>query len=378
MAAVTTSNPSDYSYRLQTYYNPKLLEALQYSLKLAGYGLSEGYSTIGYTIRFFRPRKANLSGINAEAARTTRLTKITLASTPTSLTEGTTPTGLTEVAIGHKDIVLYQQGGLATITDKLQAIDLLNTVKVYTKTMGEDAALDYDRVIRDSLINGLGDSDAGYTGSNFPKGGYFERFAGVVNTGDSSADYNTLQGLSKANGKITRGIALGVVTQLKTSLVPTIGGNYVCVTPPATIHDIRQDETWVKAATRVDTQNLYKDLEIMLDGVAYVKADSPWVEGAAYLTESSTDPGNGLVYTNIYLGRDAFGIPNLTNKRAGGTQSAPKIVILDQADKYDPLNQKTCIGWKSFFGADPFIANDDATSYDMPRYALLRNKSTWQ
>jgi N4-gp56 family major capsid protein len=375
MAAVSTTNPTDFADRTQTYFNPKLLKALQFNLKLAGYGLSEGYKAIGTTIRFYRPRKANLSGINAEAARTTSLA-ITKLVTPTALTEGTKPTTLTEVKVGYIDISMYQQGGLATITDKLQAIDLLNTLQVYSRTMGEDAALDYDTVIRDSLISGVASSDAKYVNST-NDGGYFERFAGVPNTGNSATDYASLTGLSKANGKITRGVALGVVTQLASAKIPKIGGNYVAVTPPQVTHDIRQDETWVRAAVFAGDP-LYKDLDLMLDGVAYVRANNPWVEGATYLTESATDPGDGLVYSTIFLGADAFGMPNLTNKRAGGSQSAPRIIVLDKEDKSDPLNQQTVIGWKSFFGSGPFICASRTNEIgDVPRYVVLRSKSTF-
>lgn len=375
MAAVTTTNPADFADRTQTYFNKKLLEATKYSLKLAGYGLSAGYKTIGTTIRFFRPRKANLTGIHAEAARTTSLA-ITKLTTPTTLTEGTAPTTLSEVKVGYVDITMYQQGGLATITDKLQAFDLINTLEVYTGTMGDDAALDYDTVIRDALLSGVASSNTTYASGI--DGGYFERFSGVTNTGSSANDFATLGGLSKANGKITRAGALGVVTQLATSKIKKIGGNYVGVVPPQVVHDIRQDETWLKAAYNVDTQNLYKDLEIMLDGVAYVRANNPFVEAGTYLTESATDPGDGLVYSTIYLGADAFGIPNPSDKRAGGTQTAPRIVVLDQADKSDPLNQKTVIGWKSFFGAGPFIASSRSNEIgDIPRYVVLRSKSTF-
>lgn len=377
-AAVTTSNPADFADRTQTLFNPKLLKALQYNLKLAQYGLSEGYKAIGTTIRFFRPRKANVTGINAEAARTTSLAITKLpANVPTTLTEGVAPTTLSEVKVGYVEISMYQQGGLATITDKLQAIDLLNTLQTYSRTMGEDAALDYDTVIRDALVSGVANSNASYVNST-NDGGYFERFAGVVNTGVSGTDFATLNGLSKVNGRIARAENLRMVTQLATAKIPMIGGNYVAVVPPQVVHDIRQDELWLRAATFRDTQNLYKDLEIMLDGVAFVRANNPWVEGAVYLTEANVDPGDGLIYSTIYLGAESFGLPNLTNKRAGAGTSAPRIVVLDKEDKSDPLNQKTVIGWKSFFGAGPFIASSRANEIgDVPRYGILRCKSTF-
>ena len=132
----STSNPTDFSNRTQTFFNPKLLEALKYNLRLAKYGLNEGYTTIGDTIRFFRPRKASLSGINAQALVGLNVTPST---TPTTLTEGVKPTNLTEVGVGYVDIKMTQRAGYAELTDRLQAIDLINTLKVYSETMGLDA-----------------------------------------------------------------------------------------------------------------------------------------------------------------------------------------------------------------------------------------------
>lgn len=368
-AAITTANPADFANRQQAYFNPKILKALQYSLKLCQYGLSQGYTTIGDTIRFFRPRKASTSYINAQAL--TGLT-ITPLLAPTVLSEGVKPTNLTEVGVGYVDIKMTQRAALAQISDRTTALDLLNTLEVYSKTMGEDAALDYDTVVRNWLINGVYNSGTTYV--NGDDGGYFERFAGVENTGNSAADFATLSGLAKVNGKITRGVALGVVTQLATSKVPKINGNYVCVVAPQVVHDIRQDELWLRAATFAGDP-LYKDLEVMLDGVAYVKASNPFIEDAVYGTEDATDDDNsGLIYSNIYLGADAFGIPNLTNKEAGGSQQAPRLQIVNGADKADPLNQLRYIGWKSFFGAAPFVTS---VSQERPRFVVLRAKSTF-
>lgn len=374
-AAATTSNPSDFSTRTQTYFNPKLLKALQFSLKIAQFGLSEGYSTIGDTIRFFRPRKASQSYINAQALTGLSVTPLV---TPTTLTEGVKPTNLTEVGIGYLDIKMTQRAGYAELTDRLQAIDLLNTLKVYTKTMGEDAALDYDTVIRNWLISALYASNGQDANGN--DGGYFERFAGVTNSGTSSTDYAALLAASKTNGKMTRDAHLAVITQLKTSKVPKIGGRYVTLTSPQVIHDVRKDTTWVQTGQYQAKEQLFKDMVIELDGCVFIEQNNPWIEGATYGTESTTDPGDGLIYSNIYLGEAAFGIPNLSNKQAGGSQSAPRLIILNQPDKADPINQKTTIGWKSFFGAGAFIATSDGStrfSGERPHHAILRTKSTF-
>lgn len=379
-AAATTTNPQDFADRQQTLLNRKLLKALQYSLKLGSYALTEGYSPNGRAIRFFRPRKANLSGINAEAVTAFTRTIVPLNAT-TALTEGSdSGIAYTEVGNGYIDINQGQRLGAAIITDIVQAIDLVNTVSMYSTTMGEDAALDYDRVCRDSLIDALFNSDNTYFSGI--DGGYFERFAGVQNTGVSATDFSSLVGTSKQNGRITRGVALGCVTQLADSKIPTLNGNYVCVISPRVTHDIRQDELWLRAAT-FKGDPLYKDLDLMLDGVAYVKAHNPWIEDNIYGTEDQTPAtADGLIYSSIYLGKDAFGAPKLSNARAGQSPVAPRVTILDKPDKSDIANRKTVLSWKSYYGAAPFIAKTETGGAnnaigERPRYIILRSRSTF-
>lgn len=395
MAAVTTSNPADYADRQQTLLNKKLLKALLFNLKLAGYGLSDGYSPNGRAIRFFRPRKANLTGINIEGGTpgtnafapqiSPGGSNITPNALGTSISEGGADSALTltEVGIGYVDIYQAQRVGASKISDITSALDLLNTVAVYSKTMGEDAALDYDTVIRNALVNHLYNSDGSYATGD---GGYFERFAGVANSGDSGTDWGSLNGLSQANGRYTRAVALGCATQLKRSKIPKIGGLYVAVTPPEVLHDIRKDDTWVQTGQYQDKQALFKDLQITLDGVAYVEANNPWIESAAYGTEyngTDTPPVNGLTYATIFLGQDAFGCPKLNDMRAGGSPASPRITILDKPDKGDWANRNTIISWKSYYGAAPLTARGSAGSAtansiaDRPRFVILRSKSTF-
>ena len=357
MAAVTTANPVDFSNRVQIYFNPKFLEALDYNLVLSQYGMKKAYPVNGTTIRFFRPRAANTTGVAA-------------------ISEGTTPTTLTEVAVGHVDIALAQRGALATVTDLTRAEDLIDTVQLYTKTMGADAALDLDTVVRNALRTGLNNSvQVTFAGSGAYGGFYFERFAGTTTgTGagdDTSAEcHATFHALSASNAKFTRARHLTNITTLKAARVPTIGGRYVAITPNEVLHDIRQDTDWVSAATQVNNNALYKHGEIMLDGAVFVPSDNPWREGATYGTYSAT----GANFSVFYLGADAFGIPEHTNKIAGGSQMGPKTIILSGADKADPLALKTFIGWKAFWGVAPFITN---VAGEVPHYLQFRCKSTF-
>lgn len=357
MAGVNTGNPADFTNRIQTYFNPKLLEALDFELTLASYGMRKAYPANGATIRFFRPRAANTTGV-------------------ATISEGTTPTTLTEVAVGHIDVTLAQRGALATITDLVRAEDLIDTLQLYVKTMGKDAALDMDTVIRDALRTGLNNSvQVTYAGSGAYGGLYFERFAGATTgTGagdDTSAEcHATFNALAASDAKFTRARHLGNVTTLKAARVPTIGGRYVAFTPPQVMSDVRQDTDWVAAAVNVNNNALYKGGEIMLDGCVLVNTDNPFREGATYGTHSAT----GANFSVFYLGEGAFGCPEHSNKIAGGSQMGPKLIILPNADKADPLALKTYLGWKAFWGAKPFITS---VAGEVPHYLQFRCKSTY-
>jgi N4-gp56 family major capsid protein len=368
-----TPAPADFANRVQTFFNKDLLEALQFELVLATYGMKQSYPAIGDTIRFFRARKANTDGLlglsAAESAGPGR------AGTATALVEGTTPTRMTDVGVGYVDVQLKQRGQISSISDIVQAIDLLNTVKLHSKTLGEDAALGLDGIVRQALMVGLLNTDTTY-GAGHP----FERYPHITITDDSSTDYDTFKvtaNVSKSNGKITRAVHLGCITQMRAANVPTIGGKYVAVMPPQVAHDMRQDTTWVSAATNVDTQNLYKRGKIELDGAVIVEADNYSVEGDTYQTQLGTTAITGTntpVYSTWYLGRDAFGCVELNDKRAGASMMGPKLIVNATPDKGDPLNLKTVLGWKAFFGCK---ALHTAETSDVPHYVQLRTKSTF-
>lgn len=369
-----TPAPADFANRLQTFFNKDLLESLQFQLVLATYGMKASYPIHNDTIRFFRPRKANTDGLlgltAGESAGPGR------AGTATTLTEGTTPTRMTDVGVGHVDIQLKQRGQISSMSDIAQAVDLLNMVKLHSKALGEDAALGLDGIVRQALMLGLTNSDTTY-GLLHP----FERFAGLATpTGDSSNDYDTYKvtaNVSNSAGKITRAVHLGCVTQLRAANVPTIGGNYVAITPPQVMHDLRQDTTWVSAATQVDTKDLYKRGTIKLDGAVFVEADNASIEGDTYQTQLGTTTITGTntpSYSTWYLGRDAFGCVELNDKRAGSSMMGPKLIVNATPDKADPLNLKTVLGWKAFFGCKALHTSETS---DVPHYVQLRSKSTF-
>jgi N4-gp56 family major capsid protein len=384
-AATTTTNPADYADASQVYFNRKMEDTLKYTLRMAKYAKVKGYDVVGVggtnnvsAIRFYRSRKADLTGILAQSTPFTYT--IVPFSSPTALVEGVAPTTYAENKIGYKDIYQGQRGELFKITDIATALGLFNYVEEATSKLGQDAALDYDSVCRNGLIDGVINSNATYATGD---GGYFERFSGIPNSGNSLTDYGVLAAAEPANSKLTSLWALSNVTQLKRSKIPKIGNRYACLCPPEGIHDLRRDAALLPTYQYQDKTGLFTDGEIELDGAVYIEANNPWIEGATYGTELGTTaaPQNGAIYSAIYLGEDAFGAPTLNNTTAGGGGASPEVVVINpnKRDSGNPLGQFGFVGWKAFYGSAPLImASRTNEISDRPRYTVFRFKSTFQ
>lgn len=359
----SSSNPADVANRLQTLYSKKLLPHVENQLVWDQFGQRESIpANVGSsTIRFFRKRAASTSGVVA-------------------LTEGTPITQFTTMEMGYVDLPLKQRGEACKITDILRAIDLFKPLEQNIETMGEDAALDFDTITRNSIVanpavaaHGLTSTLATLYGSDSG----FERWAGLVPSGTSATDFASLAGLSAAQAKITRIVALGCATKLKAAKVPTLNGQYVAVVCPQVMHDIRQDTDWLTAATRVNGgKALYKRELIELDGIRYVENTNPFQE-----TVYGTYAAAGIVYSTTFLGRGAYGVPGLSGKQAGSSPWRPQIIINDKPDKSDPLNQFVTAGWKAYWNSVllwPKVGTSGLTTADaIPFCVNLRTQSTF-
>lgn len=345
-ALQTLDNPSnDRTYRMQTLFSKKLLTPMKENLVRAQFAqTSENVrkNAGSLTLRFFKRRPADDKDI-------------------VTLSEGVPITTYTEVSFGHVDVTLVEIGQAAKISDLKLDVDIFDLLNQHVQTLGEDAALKADKTIATKVVAGMADSDNG-----------FERFAVASPTWDSSADFTTLAAADATASKITRLQALSCATQLMDNKVPTINGTYVAVVGPRVMHDIRQDEDWLDAAKFSDVQKLYKRETVTLDGVRYVETTVPWRENA-YGTYAAA----GVVHTTEFYGAGAFGCPKMTG---WNDPWAPKMTILNQADKSDMLNQYCAIGWKALWNAVLLKVASSAGNNsftDVPSCVLLRTKSTF-
>lgn len=379
-AQITTTAPADFANRQQKYFSRQLMEALKFNLKLADYCTQKELpaNSAANSIRFFRPRRA-LRG--------------TATTGPRQLTEGVPLTPQTPgAAVGYVDCTLQQRGDATSLSDIVRAIDLFDTLAINSKTMGADAALDIDGLLSHAIVSHAGVADLNGTPNPIPAGQTtmfnsntsFERFAGIVNTLNSLTDFNSLAAATNSNSKLTRTANLGMVTRLKgiggVPGVPMIGGKYKAIIPPEVMADLRQDQTWVTAATYNNTKNIGIDrwVEFDLDGCSFVEAQNPFMETTGNYGVYSPDAAGAVVnniYSCIYMGAEAMGVPKLSGMRAGSDPYAPSLIVLDKPDKSDPANQITTLAWKAYY-MGVLLWTNEAT--DLPHLGVLRCKTTFQ
>lgn len=393
---ILTISPADFANRQQKHFSRQLLQALVFNLRLGQYGVAKELpaNSASATIRFFRPRRAK-KGTAASGPRSLAFASPQGTGSPqvqgTYANEGVPPTPQTAgAAVGYVDIQLQQRGDLSSVSDIVRAVDLFDTLAVNTKTMGDDAALDFDLVCARAICGKPGQADSDGTPSPIPVGQTtlygsntnFERFAGVVNTLNSQSDFNTLAAESTTAGRMTRDAHLGMVTRLRgiggVPGIPMIGGKFKSIIPPEVMLDLRKDSVWLAAAefNNTDKIGIDKWVSFTLDGCDFVEATNPYIETAGNYGSYSPDPNGVLsnnIYSCIYLGQEFFGVPKLSGMRAGSDPRAPSIIILDKADKSDPLNQQTTFGWKAFYQAGLLWTNEPT---DLPHGGILRTKTT--
>jgi N4-gp56 family major capsid protein len=356
----STSNPADFANNLQIFMDRNWFEALDFKLKFYNYAEKRTVpGNAGHTsVRFFRSRKANTNGMNRMG---------------TDYNEGVVPANYTEVSRGYVDCSLNQNIQLAKITDVVMAVDPINTVAKYSKTLGKDAALDFDEVCSNSMF-----ANAAVAGNKLPAGqrtlygsnGLFERFCGIDPSLNSAADFAALAALNPAQARLNRAAHIGAITQLEENDVPMINDRYVAITAPRVTNDMRQDSDWFAAAIRnADTLKLFKGGEFELDGAIFSNTTRAWREGAVYGTRDNT----GSIFGVAYMGEEAFGVPELSNGKAGGAGNSPITYLTTKASHSNPAAQFASMGAKSYYGS-VLIWTNEAT--DVPHVVLVRCQST--
>ena len=314
------------SAQFQTYFSKALLERAIPLLQMEQFAMKAPYPTKtggNKTIRFFRFGDPSISAISA-------------------LSEGTTPSSGDErdLTLSSVEATLVQYGSKIILTDVVLATELFSHLAQATKQLGEDAALHADTLCHRALVQDSSTS----TGTGVATKSY-ARYAQNTTNGTTWATS------SIANSAMTATDLLDGATSLFINRAPKIKDGYALVAHPAVIRDLQQDDDWLKVSSYSAADQIFKGETGKLFGVSVISSTNvqTFATAAAGIADAAT--ANAAGYANVLLGGGAFGVPSLSSLAASGSPFAPKVTILDAADKSDPYGQRVVASFKTFYAA---------------------------
>lgn len=275
---------------MKTYYDTELLENARANLIFAQFGKKQ-------------PLPAN-------KGRTMEWRKWNTLPKADTLVEGVVPTGK-KMGMSNLTASLEQYGIFVAITDLLDLHAIDNVLLGATEELGASAGESMDILIRNELE----------TNTNV-------MFCDTVTDGESS-EVSAIGGLSADNNRLTPDMVNKAVTWLKKNKAPTINGKYVAILHPSVTYDLRSSDEWIEAHKYAATTEIFNGEIGELHGVRFIETTNAKV----------TENGGKMVYTTIFLGKDAYGI---VDPEGGGLE----MIVKDKSEVGGPLEQYSTAGYK--------------------------------
>jgi len=279
---------------LPYYLNKKFLETVKEKVVLPQYGeksdLPQNEGTD--TIRFHK--RAPATGATVQ-----------------KLAEGQTNLVYNNTTLVPTDVKLEKYYDAARVSRRQKQLSIFRAMDLESDRMSEAAALFADAMCRDKIVAKVDASNKFYA--------------------QSGANYAAISGYSAGRGILADIDRVG--TQLKDKRAPTFSnGNYVGIVSPKQGRDFRKDTDWKNLVSYSEPMRMVKGYVGTVFGVDIIEATQPFKQSAA---EGIFDDA-GTIHTAIFLGKGAFGVPDLEGE---GTPKAPQVNFLDKPDKSDPANE---------------------------------------
>lgn len=279
---------------MKTYYDTELLENARSNLIFAQFGRKQG--------------------LPANKGRTIEWRKWNTLPNADSLKEGVIPDGK-KMGMSTLTVALQQYGIFVAITDLLDLHAIDNVLLGATEELGASAGETMDVLIRNAI----------QTNTNLM---YCDTVTdGAVNT------VSAYSGMSADNNRLTPDMVNKVATWLKKNKAPTINGKYVAIIHPSVAYDLRSSDEWIEAHKYAATTEIFNGEIGELHNVRFVETTN------AKITEKTVSGGSAMVYTTVFMGKDAYGI---VDPEGGGLE----MIVKDKSEVGGPLEQYSTAGYK--------------------------------
>lgn len=263
----------------------------------------------------------------------------------TVLTEGSTP-GASVVSATKVSATLVFFGDLRSISDQVTNTAVCPVVEETVQALGYGAALTKDNIVADKI----GFASAASTGAG-----------AVVSTAIPSVwshGFPTFDGNSDTAYWPTSGLTTGLivgyfstvaviahvrksVTHLKTlNAIPFSDNLYKGIIHPIVSNQIRTDSLYPTWMAFNNLQAMTKGKLGVIERVDFEESSNAFnVAVLASAWSTGYTSGGGTLYGTLIFGKGAYGVTKLGAKDA-------RINVTTGADKTDPLNQYTLVGYK--------------------------------
>jgi len=279
---------------MKTYYDTELLENARSNLIFAQFGKKQ-------------PLPAN-------KGRTMEWRKWNTLPNADTLTEGVIPSGK-KMGMSNLTASLTQYGIFVAITDLLDLHAIDDVLLGATEELGASAGETMDVLIRNVL----------QTNTNV-------MYCDTVTDG-AKTTVTAYSAMNADNNRLTPDMVNKAVTWLKKNKVPTINGKYVAIIHPSVSYDLRSSDEWIEAHKYAATTEIFNGEIGELHGVRFVETTN------AKITSQTLNGGAGMVYTTMFLGKDAYGI---VDPEGGGLE----MIVKDKSEVGGPLEQYSTAGYK--------------------------------
>ena len=237
----------------------------------------------------------------------------TLPNAP-ELQEGVVPTG-EKMGMTTLTASLKQYGMFVAITDLLDLHAVDNVLLGASEELGASSGETKDILVRNEL----------QTATNV-------MYCDTVSDGVKTTPTN-YSGMQADNNRLTPDMVNKAVTWLKKCKAPKINGKYVAIIHPSVAYDLRSSDEWIEAHKYAATTEIFNGEIGELHGVRFVETTN------AKVTSQALSGGSGMVYTSIFLGKDAYGI---IDPEGGSMQ----MIVKDKSEVGGPLEQYSTAGYK--------------------------------
>lgn len=249
-----------------------------------------------------------------------------------ALSQGNPISAVKQVSTTNVSATIQQYGDVVNISDLVEQVGVINARKLATERLAVQAAESLDTVIKMAILGFSGGAIGSDGVTHYVKGstsGFFSLSTTVIET--ASDPRLQVSDIRK------------VAFYLRSLNVPAFDGtNYVGIIHPWITEDVISDSKWENFHQYTTPENIYRGEIGRLHGVRFVESTlAPVSRGSSNGIALSIAGVSVIAYGTVIFGKEFYGVTEVD----GGV----KTYLVEGADKQDPLNQTTMLGWKANF-----------------------------